>query len=279
MSARQSTLTISKRKTKELSANELLPLNDFLKKYKIDRKEYDKTGLTWSNLKEIFYHYSAIRIKLEHPATAIVNIFLSKEAKDQGVHSVRYRLKDPNSLIEKIIRKKIKSNKLDVNISNYMHKITDLIGIRILHPFKLDWYPIHNYIRKTFSLKKGTKPIIYYKEDDEPEFIKLCEKMGCKQKKHPIGYRSVHYVVSTQLTKETYFAEIQVRTIFEEGWSEIDHKIRYTFKGHTMSPFENELRTLNRTAGSADDIGNIIKRLQQQEQERILKPKSLKRKR
>jgi putative GTP pyrophosphokinase len=37
----------------------------------------------------------------------------------------------------------------------------------------------------------------------------------------------VHYVVRTQAKKQRYFVEIQLRTLFEEGWSEIDHAVRY----------------------------------------------------
>ena len=151
-----------------------------------------------------------------------------------------------------------------------MKEITDLIGIRILHTFKYDWFGIHHFIKEMFNFKSKTKPIVYHREGDEEEFVTLCKDCGCQHKKHDKGYRSVHYILSTQLTKDTFFVEVQVRTIFEEGWSEIDHKIRYSYKGHISSPFDKELRQLNQIAGTADEIGSNIKRMDQKEQEKVM---------
>ena len=57
-----------------------------------------------------------------------------------------------------------------------------------------------------------------------------------------------------------HIAEIQVRTIFEEGWSEIDHKIRYPYDADNpvLGQF---LVVFNRLAGSADEMGSFVKLL------------------
>jgi ppGpp synthetase/RelA/SpoT-type nucleotidyltranferase len=263
---------------KVFSANELLPKKEFLERYKIKKESFEKTGLTWSELTSIFENYLALKSKLEYPAKAIVDILFSKEARDIGVHSVRYRIKDANGLIEKIIRKRIKEPEREITLENYKEEITDVIGIRALHVFKNDILGIHHFIMNSFSLKDGEEPIQYHREGDEKDFLDMCKCFCTKQEKHDKGYRSFHYIVATNLTKEKYFAEIQVRTIFEEGWSEIDHKIRYSFKNYSSSPFDYELRTLNGIAGNADEIGSNIKRLEQKEQEKMLSPK-IKRKR
>jgi len=54
--------------------------------------------------------------------------------------------------------------------------------------------------------------------------------------------------------------EIQVRTILEEAWSEIDHTIRYPYGDgkRTLSPC---LLFLNRLLGNADEMGSFIKLL------------------
>ena len=254
------------------SADSLLPKQQFLTRYKIKPADFVKTGLIWDDLVKIYNHYLSIKSKLQHSAKAIVDILFSKEAREIGIHSVRYRIKDANGLIEKIIRKKLENIKREITIENYRYEITDLIGIRALHIFKTDIYGIHHFIINMFSLKDKETPIHYYREGDEEAFVSMCKSIGCKQEKHKKGYRSVHYIVSTKLTKENYFAEIQVRTIFEEGWSEIDHKIRYSFKNYSATPFDDSLKTLNRIAGSADEIGSTIKNLEQKEQERILRP-------
>ena len=53
-------------------------------------------------------------------------------------------------------------------------------------------------------------------------------------------------------------AEIQIRTIFEEGWSEIDHQLRYPYYVGDQI-LTNQLLVLNRLAGSADEMVNSIK--------------------
>ena len=75
------------------------------------------------------------------------------------------------------------------------------------------------------------------------------------------GYRSVHYLIQTQSeTREKLFVEMQVRTVFEEAWSEIDHIIRYPYD--VDNPILNDyLSIFNRIVGSADEMGTFIKNL------------------
>jgi putative GTP pyrophosphokinase len=262
-----------KRSSPVASTEELLPKLEFLKRYGITKKDFDTAGLNWDDLVAIHKDYLSLRSRLEHPARAIVDILFSKTAREQGVHSVRYRVKDANGLVEKVIRKKIHNPKRVITVSNYREEITDLIGIRALHVFKTDIYGIHQFIVSTFSLKEKEQPILYHREGDEQQFIDMCTDCGCRPEKHHKGYRSVHYIVATQLTKERHYAEIQVRTVFEEGWSEVDHKIRYSFKGSSATPFDAQLRILNGIAGSADESGSAIRKLEQEQQQKILKPK------
>ena len=261
-----------------ISADSLLPKTQFLARYKIKPIDFNNTGFSWDELTKIFDNYSSLKPKLEHSAKAIVEILFSKEAREIGIHSVRYRVKDAHGLIEKIIRKKLENPNREITLENYRTEVTDLIGIRALHIFKLDIYNIHYFILDTFNLKEDEQPTHYYREGDESEFVSMCKGIGCEQKKHKKGYRSVHYIVSTSLTKDSYFAEIQVRTIFEEGWSEIDHKIRYSFKNYSETPFDSSLKQLNTLAGLADEHGATIKKLEEKEQEKILEPKKVKRK-
>lgn len=54
---------------------------------------------------------------------------------------------------------------------------------------------------------------------------------------------------------------MQVRTIFEEGWSEIDHQLRYPYDLDN-SLLQDQLLVLNRVAGSADEMANAIRETQ-----------------
>lgn len=80
---------------------------------------------------------------------------------------------------------------------------------------------------------------------------------GFEVKVHPAGYRSIHYVFESHPNKRKLVTEVQVRTIFEEGWSEIDHKIRYpNFSDNKLVGYF--LAIFNRLAGNADEMGGFI---------------------
>lgn len=232
-------------------------MENFLKKFNILKDDFNKTNLKWKDLMKIKSDYEAILSELEPPAKYLVDIF----HKIEDVHSVWYRLKNSDKVVSKIIRKKIKDPSREISLETYKEEITDLIGLRVLHLFKENWEGIHNYIIKNFDLHED--PIAYYREGDSEEYIKGFENYKCKVEKHPYGYRSVHYLIKSKPSKSTYIAEIQVRTIFEEAWSEIDHAIRYPY--YLNNSLLNQFLVLfNRLAGSADEMGSFVSRLKSQ---------------
>jgi putative GTP pyrophosphokinase len=233
---------------------QLLNQKDFLRKYNIEVKDFEKTTLKWTDLQVIFKDYCTEIPKLEASAIYIFNNLM----KTNNVHSVRYRIKHEEHVIEKIIRKRINNPANIITLENYKTELTDLIGLRAIHLFKEDWLSIHDLITTTWDLKE--KPVVNYREGDSAEYLKKIEELDCSIKEHPFGYRSIHYVVESKPAKKTYFAEIQVRTIFEEAWSEIDHTIRYPYDQDNPL-FGQFLLILNRLAGSADEMGTFIKYL------------------
>ncbi|MED3669602.1 MULTISPECIES: hypothetical protein [Bacillus] len=226
----------------------------FLKKYRIKEEEFEDTGLDWSTLKEIYDDYLGSFNLLKSTGETIAGILRTHP----NVHSVRMRIKDPEHLIEKLIRKS-KNKEFSFNINDYKEKITDLIGLRVLHLSKGDAYLIDPFIKKNWDLHEPVT--IYYRKGDFSKEDIATEELEDIQnfvlKEHPAGYRSWHYLIETNLTKERYIAEIQVRTIFEEGWSEIDHWLRYPYNLDDEI-LNNQLMVLNRLAGSADEMVNSI---------------------
>lgn len=233
----------------------LLPQPEFFEKYNITSDDFIKSGLDWGELEKIFADYQSRYDELDRAAYPLFNTLIKLEK----VHSVRYRIKDPEHVIEKIIRKKIKTPKRIITKENYFKDLTDLIGLRAIHLFKDEWLFIHQAILDKWHQKE--KPVYYYRAGDHIENKVLFEEIGCKIALHPRHYRSVHYIIKTNPTKQEYFAEIQVRTLFEEGWSEIDHKVGYPYSIDNRA--QNDfLSILNRLAGSADEMGTFIKNLQ-----------------
>ncbi len=226
----------------------------FLEKYRIKPGAFAATTLKWEDLNAIYQAYTTLRPQLEPIATFLVESL----RQVSQVHSLKARTKDPEHLIEKIIRKRIEIRQRDINLENYLKEITDLVGVRALHLFKEDWLPIHESIMSTFSVE-GT-PVANIRAGDSNLIIEIFNKKGWSIKEHKYGYRSIHYLISSQPGQQRYIAELQVRTIFEEGWSEIDHSTRYPYD--LNNPVLTQYLILfNRLAGSADEIGTFVKTL------------------
>jgi len=235
---------------------EKLKLANFLKRNRISKTDWDTANIKFDDLKAIGECHIGDTPLLNETAELLAKIL----QKCDQVHSVRWRVKDPEHLMEKIVRKRNENTKKykTISKSSYFQIVTDLVGVRVLHLFKDDWKNIDRYIKKNW--KPIEVPIAYIRPGDEKTMVSSYEKSGCEVREHPAGYRSIHYVTSTQPTKRKVFSEIQVRTIFEEGWSEIDHKVRYPklSSNELVSYF---LTIFNRMSGSADEMGSFVKNL------------------
>lgn len=198
-------------------------LKEFLARNRIDAEVWERSECDWNVLAAIRTDHIAQSQMLSQSAALYANLI----QKIPGVHSVRWRVKDADHVLEKIVRKKAAAEEKYANIStdNYYEIVTDLIGIRALHLFKDDCFEINKAIASIWSPTE--KPVAYIRNGDPEDLIKKYTQHDLEVKVHPAGYRSVHFVISSQPINRRVYAEVQVRTIFEEGWSEIDHKIRY----------------------------------------------------
>ncbi len=231
-------------------------LTEFLELNRIDRSSWDDCGLTWEVLSEIGRDHETNRGQLANTA----EFFARTLQGVPGVHSIRSRVKDTDHLLEKIARKCIEKNVkyAGVNVDNYYALITDLVGVRALHLFKEDCFPIHDAITKTWE--NHETPTAYVRDGDPAELAERFRGIGLQVKSHKDGYRSVHYVCAAQPLKRKVLAEVQVRTIFEEGWSEIDHRVRYpNYSDNQLVAYF--LMIFNRLAGSADEMGTFVQGL------------------
>ena len=215
--------------------------------------QLEDAGVQATTLLEIHDDYLKCRNDLaDHGAFLVQQLQHLDEA-----HSLKYRVKDPIHLIRKIVRKSKEHPDARIDVTNYSSEITDLVGVRVLHLYKDDWRPIHDFIRKSWSLKEGEEPIAYIRHGDE---IDSALSGCCTVKTHPRGYRSLHYVIEYAPTKATVTAEIQVRTLFEEAWSEIDHQLNYPEL--TTPPLIAQLVSIfNGLSGYADQLGPYIRAL------------------
>jgi len=228
----------------------------FLERNHICKEDWEKSNISFDDLLKIALDHESKARSLDQAAE-----FLAKTLqKCPQVHSVRWRVKDPEHLMEKIVRKRaVESDKyLKIDVNNYTEVVTDLVGVRALHLFKYEWINIQSHILENWEPVET--PVAYIRSGDEGSIVESYSENNCEVKDHPAGYRSIHYVISTQPTLVKVFSEIQVRTIFEEGWSEIDHKIRYpNFNDNELISYF--LTIFNRMAGSADEMGSFVRDL------------------
>ncbi len=231
--------------------------HNFFDTYNIDPLKFDRSGLKWESLEEISDNYDTIKTELDFVGKQVMEQIL----KTPHVHSINYRIKEDEHLIEKIIRKTIQNPSRTIDKKNYKLEITDLTGIRALHLFKEDWIHIHDFIKNNWEFKE--QPVAYVRNGDSTRILDYYRENNCQVLEHPYGYRSVHYVLKTIYNDNEYFVEIQVRTIFEEAWGEIDHAIRYPYHADKELLFRLS-SILNRIAGSADELGTYIRYLKSQ---------------
>lgn len=222
----------------------------FLDKYHI-RECYKKSGLDWRTLQQIFLDYQ-MNINLVERCCKSLEEYCQTNFSSirNSYHSIRCRPKDPEHLIEKIIRKRgkeqsAKYNGIDAN--SYKNIIQDLIGLRILVIKKEDWEPIFDKLVNIFPSNDGSdcymaeKPIAYIRYGD-------CDIYNNKIKIEYSnkGYRSLHYIVRY----EGFFCEIQVRTLAEEVFGEFDHLVKY--------PYRNDNNFLIRYTNTLSKLTNAI---------------------
>lgn len=228
----------------------------FLQEAGIDREKWDSLKEHQVTLYRIYKDFTENNDQFIEIAVSLSRLI----QKMPGVHSVRWRIKDPRHLVKKIIRKKLSgSDKYNlISEHNYRDIVSDLIGIRALHLFKGDFPDLHKSIIETWNLDE--EPAAYVRKGDTEELRDLYRDLGLKVEEHLDGYRSIHYIIETNFTKRTVKCELQVRTIFEEGWSEIDHRIRYPdFSDDPL--IRDFLHIFNRLSGAADEMGTFVDRL------------------
>ena len=142
------------------------------------------------------------------------------------VHSVKSRMKDPEHLKDKIQRK-LKSEKI-IDENNLFTVVNDLIGVRVLYLYQDQFQLIHNELLKKVDETKDWMFVEAPKAYTwDPETREYFEKLNIHTEVRDTYYTSVHYVIKPNNELSNITCEIQVRTLFEEIWGEIDHTINY----------------------------------------------------
>ena len=159
---------------------------------------------------------------------------LDKECRQLGIYSpidsVTGRLKRPASILEKAGRKQISPDRIE-------EEIEDIAGIRILCQFVED-------IPKVIEMVRKRKDMTVIEERDYITNTK------------PSGYRSYHMLVTTPVFLSDSIidtkVEIQIRTVAQDFWATLEHKMHYKFEGDGPDYITKELRKCARYVAELD---------------------------
>lgn len=170
------------------------------------------------------------------------------------VHSIKARLKDPEHLRDKLQRKADKG--IIVTNNSLLSEVTDLAGVRILHLNQDQFEKIHSEIMKKvgngdWTLGEDPKAFTW-----DPETQAFFSSLNISTEVRDTYYTSVHYLVKPN-NKSDMCCEIQVRTLFEEIWGEIDHAINYPHKVESVACAE-QLRVLSKLISTGTRLSDSI---------------------
>lgn len=202
--------------------------------------------------------------KNKEPVSRFLNVLRGalsdSSALNEHIHSLKWRLKDPehlkNKLIGKLIESKIKGVIFNITPENLFEKINDLAGIRVLHLYTRQIKTIDRIIRdilieERYSLLEG--PTARTWDDEYRKYFSDC---GIRPIKSESLYTSVHYIVGS-FSKTRITGEIQVRTLMEEVWGEVSHSVNYPTENANFACRE-QIKVLARVTSSATRLVDSI---------------------
>lgn len=152
-----------------------------------------------------------------HSLTAALSTWLGQAGIK--VHSIVARVKDPASLARKLAR----PDRDYVDLWD----LTDLLGLRVITYFE-------DAVDRVGGVIEAQLPIDLTRSTD-------------KRRREPglFGYRSLHYVVELDAGfPAPARAEIQVRSVLEHAWAEIEHDLGYKAPGAVPQPVRQRLSRL-----------------------------------
>lgn len=173
------------------------------------------------------------------------------------VHSFKSRLKDVDHLREKIARKTAAGR--TVTADNLFQEITDLAGVRILHLFQEQFADVDLIVRRKVEAGDwvlGERPKAY---TWDPEAAAFFSAFDLTVSEKSTSYTSVHYLIRPR-ADSNLCCELQVRTLFEEIWGEVDHRINYPKPTQSLA-CQEQLKVLSKIVGAGSRLLDSLQRV------------------
>lgn len=173
-----------------------------------------------------------------------------------SVPTYKSRVKSFDSYYKKILKNKSK----ELNQKEFI-TLTDLIGIRVICPFLEDLQTVQKIIENNFDVQE-------------------VEIKGANQSFREFGYESVHVLIkipedcvpenNTLSVPESLLCEIQIRTILQDAWAEVEHELIYKAEFNPFDkPLRRKLASINASLCLADTIFQEIRDYQNKLQQEL----------
>jgi GTP pyrophosphokinase len=213
-----------------------------------------------ANISACVERFQADIPRFEHLARQVHDYLADHEDLKGLVHSTKFRIKDPGSLRDKLARKTLEAKKkgkiFRVQPENLYLRITDLAGVRLLHLHTHQMEDIDRTLNRLLEAERYRiveGPVAHTWDDEYSAYFKT---LKIRTKPRPTLYTSVHYTVDPG-ARERRRCEIQVRTLAEELWGEVSHKINYPHETKSIA-CQEQLKTLARSASACTRLVSAI---------------------
>ena len=244
--------------------------NTFFAEFKLTDEDLIEANISWDELLRIEEAYGRLERTLREIGKSFIDEYLY-DIETAGIHSYRYRTKGVMQLLEKVVRKKKENPEKfgPLDHTNYYKFVTDLIGIRVFFLYREDWKNFHQYLTSQFE----NNPALYVQDrladfDENPDHCYMAERPRAYKRTGDSKiydgreieiisngiYRSLHYIVKYR----GQYIEIQGRTLFEEGWGEVDHDIVYKEAEDDVTGFSIQ-HQLRRTVQTESNGGSAAR--------------------
>ena len=174
----------------------------------------------------------------------ILNDEFSLKYNRNPFESIKSRLKSPESIYEKLIRKGFSAT-----VDDIQENLADVAGVRVICSFPDDIYRLAD---------------LFTKQDD----IILLKRKDYIENPKSNGYRSLHLIIEIPifLSCEKIYrkVEVQFRTIAMDFWASLEHKLKYKKDVENADEIVTQLKTCADSIEALDyqmqDIRNKIDR-------------------
>jgi ppGpp synthetase/RelA/SpoT-type nucleotidyltranferase len=203
--------------------------------------------------------YTRHRTDFYNLAKRVENDLVENQALRPHIHSTKFREKDPERLRDKLRRKALEAldakKEFKIDAGNLFANIDDLAGVRLLHIYREQLREIDPLIQEILAFHKykfREKPKAYTWDIENREFY---SNLGFRVETNPSFYTSVHYIVEPHWRK--WGCELQVRTLAEELWGEVSHRVNYPHPTESVACGE-QIAVLARVASGCTRLVDSI---------------------